>query len=108
MSKRRYTVGRRPGWQRDNTTPEVRIAGKWLSKIGFDIGDYIDLFIDNKQIIIRPAMDDDEIPEMVEELPGAKVPETRFPSWLKMKDLVVLNCKQITNLQIGIGSAGRR
>lgn len=71
-SKRRYTVCRKPGYL-DNTTPEMRIAGKWMSSIGFHVGDHVDLILEENQIIIRPAVD--EIPNMVEEAPGTVIPD---------------------------------
>jgi antitoxin component of MazEF toxin-antitoxin module len=54
--------------------PEMRISGKWLSKIGFSIGDHVELVLDEKQIIIRPASED-QIPSMVEEAPDTEPPE---------------------------------
>lgn len=73
MKNRRYTVGRRPGYL-DNEMPEMRISGKWLNKIGFDIGDHVELVLEEKQIVIRPAAEE-EIPSMVEEAPGTEIPE---------------------------------
>jgi len=73
MKNRRYTVGRRPGYL-DDTMPEMRISGKWLNKIGFDIGDHVELVLEEKQIVIRPVVQE-EIPSMVEEAPGAEIPE---------------------------------
>lgn len=72
MKNRKYTVGRKPGYL-DDTMPEMRISGKWLSKIGFSIGDHVELVLEEKQIIIRPASE--EIPSMVEEAPGTELPE---------------------------------
>lgn len=75
MKKRKYTVGRKPGYNRyDDTMPEMRISGRWMSKIGFNIGDHVELVLEEKQIVIRPSVDD-EIPNMVEEAPGTELPE---------------------------------
>jgi hypothetical protein len=75
MGKRRYTVGRRPGYYHyDDTMPQMRISGRWMNKAGFNIGDHVDLIIEENQIIIRPAVDD-EIPNMVEEAPGTVIPD---------------------------------
>jgi hypothetical protein len=73
MKNRRYTVGRRPGYP-DDTMPEMRISGKWLNKIGFSIGDHVELVLEEKRIIIRPTSED-QIPSMVEEAPGTELPE---------------------------------
>lgn len=87
MMKRKYTVSRKPGYDVDNDTPYIRISGKWLSKIGFNVGDQIELAIDEKMIMISPASVD-EVPNMVEEAPGTDIPQTRFPSWMKATDIV--------------------
>jgi antitoxin component of MazEF toxin-antitoxin module len=73
MKNRRYTVGRRPGYL-DDTMPEMRISGKWLNKIGFDIGDQVELVLEERQIVIRPAVEE-QIPNMVEEAPDTEIPE---------------------------------
>ncbi len=73
MKSRRYTVGYRPSCP-DYTIPEMRISGKWLKKIGFSIGDHVELVLGERQIIIRPAVDD-VIPNMVEEAPGTVIPD---------------------------------
>jgi antitoxin component of MazEF toxin-antitoxin module len=52
----------------------MRISGKWLKKIGFSIGDHVELVLGERQIIIRPAVDD-VIPNMVEEAPGTVIPD---------------------------------
>lgn len=74
MKNRRYTIGRKVGYYLDGTTPEMRIAGKWLTKVGFNIGDHVELVLEEKQIVIRPAVEE-EIPNMVEEAPGTELPE---------------------------------
>jgi len=71
MKHRRYTVGRRPGYYLDNTIPEMRIRGKWLTALGFKVGDHIQLAVENGRIVIRL----EEIPNMVEEAPGTEIPE---------------------------------
>lgn len=66
-------MGRRPGYL-DDTMPEMRISGRWLAKVGFDIGDHVELVVEDKRIIIRPAAEE-EIPSMVEEAPGTEIPD---------------------------------
>lgn len=89
--KRRYTVGVKPGYL-DNNTPEIRIGGKWLSKAGINVGDKVDLSVDEKLIIISPATDEED---MLEEQPVFEGPETRFPTRMKTADIVnsiILKC----------------
>lgn len=76
MGKRRLKVYTKPGSYQYHRmdVPEMRIGGVWLSKIGFNIGDRIDLIVEENQIVIRHAVDD-EIPEMLEEAPGTVIPD---------------------------------
>jgi hypothetical protein len=87
MMKRKYTISRKPGYRIDNNTPYIRISGKWLSKIGFNVGDQIELAIDEKMIMISPACVD-EVPNVEEEAPGTEIHQTRFPSWMKTADII--------------------
>jgi hypothetical protein len=73
MSNRRLKVYRKTGCDSD-TVPEMRISGAWLAKLGFSVGDHVELALDAKQIVIRPAVEED-IPNMVEEAPGTEIPE---------------------------------
>jgi antitoxin component of MazEF toxin-antitoxin module len=52
----------------------MRISGTWLARLGFSVGDHVELALENKQIVIRPAVDE-VIPSMVEEAPGTEIPE---------------------------------
>jgi antitoxin component of MazEF toxin-antitoxin module len=70
MSNKRLKVYRKPGCESD-AVPEMRIRGVWLTKLGFNVGDHIELSLENKQIVIRP----ERIPNMVEEAPGTEIPE---------------------------------
>ena len=73
MGKRTLTIYRKPSCD-SNTVPEMRIRGVWLTKLGFNVGDRIDLILEENQIIIRPAVDE-QIPNMVEEAPGTVIPD---------------------------------
>lgn len=53
------------------TIPEMRIGGVWLAKLGFNVGDHVQLDLQRKQIVIRL----EEIPNMVEEAPGTVIPD---------------------------------
>lgn len=72
MSSRRLKVYRKPGCE-SSAVPEMRIRGVWLTRIGFNVGDEIELVLQDRQIVIRPAADG--IPDMVEEAPGTEIPE---------------------------------
>jgi len=66
MNKRRLRLCRQRGWDYKDNVPEIRFGGKWFAEQGFNVGDYIDLVLDGKQIIIRhtPAH---EIPNVVDQ-----------------------------------------
>lgn len=72
MSNRRLKVYRKPGC--DDSVPEMRIQGVWLTRLGFNVGDHIELVLEEKQIVIRPAAEE-QIPSMVEEAPGTEISE---------------------------------
>lgn len=72
MESRKLKVYRKPGCL-SSTVPEVRIRGVWLTKIGFNVGDEIELVLRDRQIVIRPAAE--EIPGMAEEAPGTVIPD---------------------------------
>lgn len=50
MSTRRMKVYYRPG---AFSIPQMRFGGAWLSKLGFNIGDHIELTVEEEQITIR-------------------------------------------------------
>lgn len=64
MGKRRLRICRNTHYY--DRVPEVRLGGRWLAEQGFNVGDYIDLILEGKQIIIRHTPDN-EIPNTVEE-----------------------------------------
>jgi bifunctional DNA-binding transcriptional regulator/antitoxin component of YhaV-PrlF toxin-antitoxin module len=88
MMKRKYTVGRKPGYI-DNITPEIRIGGKWLSKAGINVGDRVELSVDPNLIIISLLEDkeedkDEEINEKRTETPDAILRKKRArPLWVQ-------------------------
>jgi len=65
MGKRRLRICRSTHYW-DTKVPEVRLAGKWFAKQGFNVGDFIDLILEGKQIIIRHTPYE-EIRHLVEE-----------------------------------------
>lgn len=40
-------------WRNGEDVPWIRIAGKYLQKMGYQIGDYVEVIEQNNQIIIR-------------------------------------------------------
>ena len=52
MSNRKLKVYYRPGAYTLDV-PQMRIGGKWLSKLGFNIGDHIELAVEEEHITIR-------------------------------------------------------
>lgn len=34
--------------------PTIVLKGKWLTELGFDIGEYINIVVDNDTLIIKP------------------------------------------------------
>lgn len=66
MGKRRLRLCRQRGWDYGDNVPEVRLAGKWFAKQGFNVGDYVDLILEENQIIIRHTPDE-EVANLVEE-----------------------------------------
>lgn len=64
MSSKRLTVGRVPRRQ-SRTIPEIRFGGMWLSKLGFSIGDHVELALEDGRIVIRL----EQMPNIVEEAP---------------------------------------
>jgi hypothetical protein len=87
MMKRKYTVGVKPGYM-DNKTPEIRIGGKWLSKVGINVGDQVELSVDERLIIISPATDDEDMSEATDEPLAIELHDTQFPSSMKVTDIV--------------------
>lgn len=71
MGCRRLKVYRRPGLAGNNTVPEMRIGGAWLTRLGFKVGDHVRLAVENGRIVIGL----EEIPDMAEEAPEGKMPE---------------------------------
>jgi len=65
MGKRRLRICRNTHYY-DTGVPEVRLGGKWLAAQGFHVGDFIDLILEGKQIIIRHTPYE-EIRHLVEE-----------------------------------------
>ena len=55
MSTRRMKVYEKPGSYNYSSgqVPEMRIGGMWLSKAGFNIGDHVELAVEEDQITIR-------------------------------------------------------
>lgn len=39
--------------QNGSSVPGIRVAGKWLSKVGFEVGDYVRLTAREKTIVIE-------------------------------------------------------
>ena len=46
-------ITRKPGTENYNTTSQLKIANKYLSKFGFQIGDFVDVEYSKNKIIIR-------------------------------------------------------
>ena len=42
-----------PGWARD--IPRINLQGKWLSALGYNVGDHILVTIQDNRLIIEPA-----------------------------------------------------
>src|SRR5690349_3652024 len=88
MTKRNYTVGRKPGYT-DNITPELRIGGKWLSKAGINVGDHVELSVDNNLIIIsavelpKEEMQDDEGKQNHKSLEEILHEKRARPQWVR-------------------------
>jgi hypothetical protein len=65
MGKRRLRICRNTHYYYDRV-PEVRLGGKWLAEHGFNVGDFIDLILEGKQIVIRHTPYE-EIRHLIEE-----------------------------------------
>lgn len=73
---RRMKVYEKPGgytYTSSKHVPEMRIGGVWLSKVGFNVDDQIELIVEENQIVIRHAADDTL--GMFEEAPGTVIPD---------------------------------
>lgn len=64
MGKRRLRICRSTHYYHDRV-PEVRLSGKWLAQQGFNVGDFIDLILEGKQIIIRHTANE-EVRQLLE------------------------------------------
>ena len=42
-----------PGWTRD--IPRINLQGKWLAALGYNIGDRIQVTVQDNRLIIEPA-----------------------------------------------------
>ena len=62
MIKRRLRLCR----QRGSDAPEARFGGLWFANQGFHVGDFIDLVLEGKQIIIRHTARE-EVRQLLEE-----------------------------------------
>lgn len=49
--KRELKIGYK--WKNKKCVPALNICGKWLSEMGFDIGDGVQVHVLNQQIIIH-------------------------------------------------------
>jgi hypothetical protein len=67
MGKRRLRLCRQRGWDYRDNVPEVRFGGKWFANQGFNVGDFIDLILDEKNQIIIRHTPDEEVAHLVEE-----------------------------------------
>jgi hypothetical protein len=52
MSSRRLKVYYRPGAS-SSDIPQMRIGGAWLARHGFNVGDHIELAVEEEHITIR-------------------------------------------------------
>jgi len=50
---RRYTVGYRPNGGRPNPSPQLKIKGNWLEKMGFTTGRPVSITAENGCLMIR-------------------------------------------------------
>lgn len=59
MNKRRLRLCRQRGWSHGSNVPEARFGGQWFADQGFNVGDFIDLILEENQIIIRRTSEEE-------------------------------------------------
>lgn len=56
--KRKFTIYSLSRWTsswppKDREVPQLKIQGKWLQKLGFEAGDYVEVVCEEEKLIIK-------------------------------------------------------